>query len=82
MIRWRDPPQDINVAPRGVLERSVADSVSFVSMELGVNTTSAQRNRSAPTVMMFPSGILKILSLTELPAQDFRPVSWSKATNF
>jgi len=47
---------EINVALRDVLERSVLDPLASLPVKLGWNNTSTQRKRSAPTMLMFPSG--------------------------
>merc|ERR1719240_2163887 len=49
-------------------------------MKLGWNSTSGHRNRSLPTVMMFPSGSSYVFSLSELSVAAFISVSKSRAT--
>merc|ERR1719413_186818 len=47
--------------------------------KLGWKRTSGQRNRSLPTVIMFPSGNSYVFSLSELSVAAFISVSKSKA---
>merc|ERR1712182_94491 len=47
--------------------------------KLGWKSTSGQRNRSLPTVMMLPSGSSYVFSLSELSVAAFISVSKSKA---
>merc|ERR1719362_2766964 len=47
--------------------------------KLGWNKTSGQRNRSLPTVMMFPSGNSYVFSLSELSVAFFISASKSSA---
>merc|ERR1711933_411423 len=47
--------------------------------KLGWNSTSGQRKRSLPTVMMFPAGSSYVFSLSELSVVAFISVSKSKA---
>merc|ERR1712207_29362 len=48
-------------------------------MKLGWNSTSGQRNRSEPTVMILPSGNSYVFSLSELSPASFISVSKSSA---
>merc|ERR1719160_2410125 len=49
-------------------------------IKLGWKRTSGQRNRSLPTVMIFPSGNSYVFSLSELSVAAFISVSKSRAT--
>merc|ERR1712100_154115 len=53
--------------------------LASLPMKLGWNNTSGQRNRSFPTVMVFPSGSSYVFSLSELSPACFISVSKSKA---
>merc|ERR1719379_2508271 len=54
--------------------------LASLPMKLGWKSTSGQRKRSLPTVMMLPSGSSYVFSLSELSAASFISVSKSKAT--
>merc|ERR1719335_803027 len=53
--------------------------LASLPMKLGWNSTSGQRKRSLPTVMMLPSGSSYVFSLSELSAASFISVSKSSA---
>merc|ERR1712083_1273376 len=53
--------------------------LASLPMKLGWKSTSGQRNRSLPTVMMFPSGSSYVFSLSELSVAAFISVSKSNA---
>merc|ERR1719265_415775 len=53
--------------------------LTSLPMKLGWKSTSGQRNRSFPTVMMFPSGSSYVFSLSELSLAAFISESKSKA---
>ena len=55
----------INVALRDVSERSVLDPLASLPMKLGWADTSMQRKRSAPTVLMFPSGSSSLIFIVD-----------------
>merc|ERR1719473_218973 len=53
--------------------------LASLPMKLGWKSTSGQRNRSLPTVMILPSGNSYVFSLSELSVAAFISVSKSKA---
>merc|ERR1739848_299467 len=85
-----DPPESTTFAYKSLrmstshfmMDWKVVSWIPLASfpMKLGRNKTSGQRNRSFPTVIMFPSGSSYVFSLSELSAAAFISVSKSRAT--
>ena len=57
---------EINVALRDVLQKSVLDLPASLPMKLGWNNNPTQRKRSAPTVLMFPSGSSSLIFIVDV----------------
>merc|ERR1711977_674828 len=69
------------VLSEDMMDRKVVSWTPLASLptKLGWKSTSGQRKRSEPTVMMLPSGSSYVFSLSELSPASFISVSKSKA---